>query len=635
VGIRAVDTPMAYLSHVKLKTLVKPLIPARLRRELRRLLQERIGLSLDPSPAALYDAWVGRYDTLTGTDEAAIVARVAALDHKPLVSVVMPVYNTAEWMLRRAIDSVTEQLYPNWELCMADDKSTLPHVRAVLEEYAARHGRIKLAFREHNGGISAASNTALGLVSGDFIALLDHDDELPRHALYMVVEELNAHPDSDLVYSDEDKIDSAGHRYDPYFKSDWNPDLFFSLNLISHLGVYRTTLLRQIGGFREGYEGSQDYDLALRVIERTRPDRIRHIPHVLYHWRAVAGSVALASDEKGYAHGAARRALGEHLQRSGTRAHVVRGYGEFHRLVQPLPDVLPLVSVIASTEGPLDAAAAALATLSGGTDYEPIELLLVGTGPSTGAVTHSSIDRRCHFVPYDGSFSLAGMNNVGARAARGEVLVFIHDDVQPISKEWLREMVSQALRPKIGAVGAKLYYPDDTLEHAGIVAGLRGMVGNPNRGLRRSAPDNLARASVIQGVSAVSGACLTMRRRVFEDIGGFDERNVPTAFTDIDLCFRLQERGYRVIMTPYTELYHWAAGSWERDRDSRMAPRFEGERRHMTRRWAVRLQRDPYYSPNLTIEREDLSLAEPPRADKPWRTQTSVAASVETSNRGY
>ncbi|MBI1874725.1 MAG: glycosyltransferase, partial [Acidobacteria bacterium] len=438
--------------------------------------------------------------------------------------------------------------------------------------------------------------------------------------------ELNAHPDSDLIYSDEDKIDSADHRYDPYFKSDWNPDLFFSLNLISHLGVYRTTLLRQIGGFREGYEGSQDYDLALRVIERTRHDRIRHIPHVLYHWRAVAGSVALASDEKGYAHGAARRALGEHLQRRGTRAHVVRGYGEFHRLVPPLPDALPLVSLIASTEGSLDAAGAALATLSNGTDYEPIELLLVSEvarevrpAPSGAQGFGFAHEGRLQIVPHDGPFSLAGMNNAGVRAARGEVLLFIHDDVQPISREWLREMVSQALRPEIGAVGAKLYYPDDTLEHAGIVAGLRGMVGNPNRGLRRSAPDNLARASVIQGVSAVSGACLIMRRRVFEEIGGFDERNVPTAFTDIDLCFRLQERGYRVIMTPYAELHHWAAGSWERDQDSRMVPRFEGERRHMTRRWAVRLQRDPFYSPNLTIEREDLSLAEPPRAHKPWR----------------
>jgi glycosyl transferase family 2 len=264
-----------------------------------------------------YARWMEKYDKLTDEERAAIRRQIEGLSSKPLISVVMPTFNTPERWLRLAIDSVIAQLYQNWELCIADDASSDPKVKSVLERYAAQDPRIKLRFREARGHISAASNSALEIAAGDFVALLDHDDELCEHALYMVAMELDTHPDADLVYSDEDKVDEKGIRYAPYFKPDWNPTLFLAQNFVCHLAVFRTVLLRKIGGFQLGYEGAQDWDLVMRVTEQTPPSHIRHIPHVLYHWRAVAGSTAKAESEKKYALDAQRKTLQAHFERIG------------------------------------------------------------------------------------------------------------------------------------------------------------------------------------------------------------------------------------------------------------------------------------------------------------------------------
>jgi len=266
--------------------------------------------------------WIRRCERLSRRDIRAIRQTTTRLTYQPLLSVLMPVYNTDERWLRRAIESVQHQLYSNWELCIADDRSTDPRVGEVLREIQSSDPRLRIHFRDVNGHISAASNSALALASGEFIVLLDHDDVLPRHALAAVVHELNRHPDADIVYSDEDRIDEAGRRYDPYFKPDWNPELFYSQNLISHLGVYRTAMVRQVGGFREGFEGSQDYEMALRVVEETQPARIRHIPLILYHWRAIPGSAALDVHQKSYATDAARLAVEAHFTRTGVEATI-------------------------------------------------------------------------------------------------------------------------------------------------------------------------------------------------------------------------------------------------------------------------------------------------------------------------
>ncbi len=312
-------------------------------------------LTLQKSSSSSYEDWVNAYDTITDLDRNRIRERIEELKHRPLISIIMPVYNTNEKWLRLAIDSVLAQLYLEWELCIADDASTAPHVRRILEEYQSKDPRIKVVFRKNNGHISAASNSALELATGEWIALLDHDDELPEYALYMVSEEINTYPQVRIIYSDEDRIDEQGVRYSPYFKSNWNPDLFLSQNVISHLGVYHASLVREASGFRKGFEGSQDYDLALRIVERIMANQIRHIPHVLYHWRAVEGSVADRVDAKSYAYEAARTALQQHLDRQKISAYVTTAHSySMHRVIYKLPEHLPKVSIIIPTKDRLD-----------------------------------------------------------------------------------------------------------------------------------------------------------------------------------------------------------------------------------------------------------------------------------------
>ncbi|NMO20389.1 glycosyltransferase [Pyxidicoccus fallax] len=535
-----------------------------------------------------YEDWIRQYETLTDAAREELRGAVAALPYQPLVSVVMPTYNTPAVWLRRALDSVRAQLYPHWELCIADDASPSPEVRQVLEEYAHRDERIRFVVRPENGHISAASNSALELVRGEFVALLDHDDELSVDALARVVEELNAHPDADIVFSDEDKLDTQGHRYDPYFKPEWNLDLFRSQNLISHLGVYRTERLREVGGFRRGFEGSQDYDLALRVVERTTPERIRHIPRVLYHWRAIPGSTALDVGEKDYASTAARRALQEHLDRTASGARIEPGpQAALHRARYPLPSPLPAVTVILQTRGGADASPRQQA-LRLATDYPTVEWRSAAPAASPSEAA-----------------------NLAAREARGEVLVFLDADLEPQAPGWLAELVSHALRPEVGAVGAKLCHADGTVEHAGLVLGMgpEGLAGYPHRGLARAAPGHVGRAVVIQQFSAVSASCLAVRRAHFEAVGGFDAEHLPDVWRDVDLCLRLRERGLRTVWTPYAELtWRGRHGAGQEEGDSRVRAGA-----WLQARWGETLRRDPFHSPNHALDWEDLRLAWPPR----------------------
>lgn len=556
-----------------------------------------------------YRRWVELYDTLADADRQQILVRIDALSSRPLVSVVMPVYNVGETWLRAAIDSVRRQIYPHWELCIADDDSTLPHVRAVLEDAARADSRIKVVFRERNGHISAASNSALALATGEFVAFLDHDDEMSEHALYMVAEELTAHPQADLVYSDEDKISDRGKRYFPNFKPDWNQDLFYSLNLITHLAVYRTAIVREVGGFRIGYEGSQDYDLALRVIERVSPANIRHIPHVLYHWRAIPGSVALAPGEKQYAHEAARRAIRSHFERTGVLADVVGSPGNesLHRARYPLRLPRPMVSLVVNVGGHSDGPERTVGRVVERTEYQPVEVL------PTGAYASAPLSSADSAVPLNPTAAL----NRAVRQGRGEVIVLL-GSVEPLRGDWLDEMVSHVQRAEIGAVGARVYRPDEKIEHAGVVLGIHGLAGYAFRRLPN--PRWIARASVLQNYSAVAGGCLAVRREAFEEVGGFDEINLPTAFADIDLCLRLGERGYRVLWTPYAELRCLTVrpGARVAALDARQV---REQQDYMRSRWRDVIHHDPHYNPNLTLERDDFSLAMPPRRPKPWRTR--------------
>ncbi|RKG81377.1 glycosyltransferase family 2 protein [Corallococcus terminator] len=536
-----------------------------------------------------YEDWVARYDTLTDADRDSLRRAAEALPWKPRVSVVMPTYNTPEVWLRRAIDSVRAQLYPHWELCIADDASRQPHVRAVLEDYAQRDARIRFVVRPANGHISAASNSALALAQGEFVALFDHDDELPEDALLRVAQTLNAHPDADIVYSDEDKIDSRGRRFDPYLKPAFNLELFRTQNLISHLGVYRTERVREVGGFRVGFEGSQDHDLALRVVERTTPERIQHVPRVLYHWRAIPGSTALAAGEKDYASIAARKALQEHLDRTEPGARIEPGANaSLQRVRHPLPTPRPRVTVILQARTASEATArldAWRAATAGGWDVD----WRVASGS-----------------PEQASASA----NAAARDAPGEVLVFLDADLSADSEDWLAELVSQALRPEVGAVGAKLLAPDGRVEHAGFVLGMGadGVAGGPYRGLSRESTGHVGRAAVQQRVSAVSAACLAVRRSVFESVGGFDADVLPGPWRDVDLCLRLAAHGLVTVWTPHAVLIHATVpASPEADLlSSSAATVFKA-------RWKETVDDDPFHSPNHALGNGPLRFAWPPR----------------------
>ena len=572
---------------------------------------------------AAYRRWVRQFDRLSREDLHAIDGSTSHLAYRPLLSVLMPVYNTDERWLRAAIASVQNQLYTNWELCVADDHSPNPRVAVVLREMAAQDTRLKVHFRDVNGHISAASNSALALASGEFVVLLDHDDELPRHALAAVVHELNRHPETDIIYSDEDRLDQAGRRYAPYFKPDWSPELFRGQNLISHIGVYRTTMIRKVGGFREGLEGSQDYDLALRVVEQTRPERIRHIPHVLYHWRAIPGSAALGVDQKSYAHDAARLAVQEHFARTGVQAACESAPGvPYHQRIRyRLPEPRPHVTIIIPTRDRVDLLSRCVHSVLSRSTYGALDVLIVDNGsiaPESLAY-FEEVQSPVSVMRVDEPFNFSRVNNLAAARARGTILCFLNNDTEVISPDWLEEMVSHAVREDVGAVGAMLYYPDDTIQHAGVVLGLGGIASHPHRGLRRGAPGYYGRAALTQAASAVTAACMVVRKSAFDAVGGFDE-TLAVAYNDVDFCLRLGARGLRNVWTPFAELYHFESVSRGDDAQGPSRERFLRESQLMRDRWQGLLDADPYYNPNLSLTRADFGLASPPRHARPWWT---------------
>jgi GT2 family glycosyltransferase len=576
-----------------------------------------------PIPDHVYRAWIKEYDTIDDADRETIAVEIEKLAHWPLISVLVPTYNSDERLLRQMIDSVSAQIYPHWELCIADDASSDERVRQILAEAAARDSRIKTVFRKTNGHISAASNSALELVSGEYVALLDHDDVLPPHALYMVARYINLHPRARMFYSDEDKLTLDGERTTPQFKCDWNPLLFLTRNVFSHLGIFETALVREVGGFRMGYEGSQDYDLALRCVERCGNDCVVHIPHVLYHWRVVPGSTAGSASEKPYALVAAERAVADHLRRSNIEASVeVSQNGlQLIRVRYALPQPQPLVSIIIPARDSVRLTRQCIESIFKRTLYRNYEIVVVDNGSveSETLAYFDEISQRhgVRVLRDDAPFNFSALNNRAVRDARGEYLCLLNNDVEVISPDWLSEMVSLAAQPGNGAVGARLWYPNDTVQHAGVLLGLGGVAGHVNLGARRGQAGYFARAVVSQNMTVVTAACLVVRKLAWERVGGMNEE-LAIAYNDVDFCLRLAEAGYRNVWTPHAELYHHESAS----RGSDMAPekraRFVTEARWMQARWGTMLDRDPAYNRNLTLDTSQpfFSLASPPRIGK-------------------
>jgi glycosyltransferase involved in cell wall biosynthesis len=586
-------------------------------------LRHGAGEGREAKPLPSYQRWIDTHDTISACDIAEMQRLSKLFPKRPLVSVVMPTYNTPEKFLREAIESVRAQTYDRWELCIADDCSTDAHVRHVLAEYAQADPRIKVARREENGHISRASNSALELAGGEWIALLDHDDLLAPHALFCVVDIVNRHQDLMLIYSDEDKIGIDGVRRDPYFKSDWNLDLFLSHNMFSHLGVYRRDLVASIGGFRPGFEGAQDYDLALRCVERISHEQICHIPHVLYHWRMAPGSTAVDTNKKPYATLAGERALNEHLERSGL--HAKAEYAEVgYRVRYEVPQPAPKVTLIIPTRNGRNLLEGCISSILELTTYPNYDIIVIDNGSDDGEIIEYFEDLRqvgnIRVKRDDRPFNYSAINNAAVAFASGSIIGLINNDIKVISPDWLTEMVSLAVRPGVGAVGARLWYSNDTIQHAGVVIGMGGIAGHAHRLLKRGAPGYFSRATLTQSFSAVTGACLLVCKDLYLRAGGLNE-DLAIAFNDIDFCLNLCKMGYRNLWTPYAELYHHESASRGADDTPLRRTRFEAEVRYMQDRWGEWLDCDPAYNANLALDRQDFSLAFPPRIEKPWRVR--------------
>lgn len=571
--------------------------------------------SLHP-PDGTYQKWIELFDTRDEGARQRIEARLGVIESRPTISVIMPVYNPPLHLLRSAIDSVRSQIYPNWELCIADDCSTDTEVVQLLEECAASDPRIKVVRRSENGHISAASNSALSVATGAWVAPLDHDDLLADHALAVVAISISEHPDAGLFYSDEDKIDERGERRDPFFKPDYDPLLLAGQNYISHLTVCRRDLAEQAGGYREGYEGSQDWDLVLRVSELLTPDKVVHIPHVLYHWRAHSASTASLVSTKPYALEAGLRAAQDHLHRTGRSGSVVRmGRLGHNRVSWTLPEPVPHVSIIVPTrDGRL--LQRCIDSVLDFTVYPDFEVVVIDNSSRTYPTLSwlQGHDDRLTVLRDERPFNYAAINNFAVSRTAGDVVCLLNDDTEVMSGEWLTEMVSQLMQPGVGAVGAKLLYDDGRIQHAGVILGVGGVAGHAHRLSDRVSMGYFGNLQLAHRVSAVTAACVAVRREAWEQVEGMDEVNLPVAFNDVDLCMRLREAGWEIVWTPHAQLLHHESISRGPDTEGPRAEAFAREVLYMEKRWGFDgLRKDKYYNPNLSLNAEDYSLAWPPR----------------------
>jgi O-antigen biosynthesis protein len=559
-----------------------------------------------------YGSWIDAYDRLRPNDKRRIAARIRGFAKRPVFSVIMPLCDDLTASLGEALVSVTGQLYPDWELCLAADATTLKATVHRLPDPARRDARIKPVLSGGVGDGIAAANAGLAAAAGDFVLFLDPRDQISPHALYAFAARINRLDDADIIYSDEDCIDENNHRHSPQFKPDWNPDLFLGRNMIGRIAAYRSGLVRKLGGFTNEFADSGEYDLNLRLIEQTKPEKISHIPMVLYHRRD--GNIAQGTG--------AARAVAKHLQRREIIAEVIPLGGDRRRLCYSLPKPRPPVSLIVPTRDSLELLRDCIDGIISKTNYHDVELIVVDND-SKYAETQKYFKKLKSFefikvIHYSGDFNYSAINNFAVGQATHGILGFMNNDVKVIEPDWLREMVAHVIRPEVGVVGAKLLYPDNTIQHAGTIVGIGGLAGHAFRYFDRDSAGYMDRLRLTQNMAAVTGACMLVRKPVFYEIGGFDEINLPVAYNDVDFCLRALECGYRNVWTPFAQLYHIESGSRPSDFSGERISKYKSEAKYLRRRWRDVIHHDPCYNPNLTIENERFELAFPPRVVRPW-----------------
>ncbi|MEO8752292.1 MAG: glycosyltransferase [Casimicrobiaceae bacterium] len=559
-----------------------------------------------------YAAWCERHEPRAGADFS---ARLAALPHTPLMSILLPVWNVPEAFLAEALASVRAQCYEHWELCAVDDASTDPAVRACLAAAAAADPRIRVARRDANGGIAQATNDALALARGEYCAFLDHDDRLAQDALLCMAEAMAAHPAAALFFSDEDKLDADGVRARPFFKPAWDGEWIRTTNCVLHFMVVRTQALRDLGGLALGIDGAQDWDLVLRVAESAGRDGVRHVPRVLYHWRELPGSTAAAAFEKPALVAAQRRVIEAALSRrheTGTPQLTSAGW----RIAYAVPQPPPLVSLVIPTRDRVDLLRTCIESIKTRTAYPAVEIVLVDNGSrDPAAVAYLAAlarDGTARVIRHDAPFNYAQLCNLGVREARGALVALVNNDIEAGAREWLDELVGLAVRPSSGLVGATLFYPDATLQHAGVILGLNGIGDRPWIGTQRGFAGPYGRARAVREVSGLITACAVVARDKYLAVGGMNE-SLAVSCNDLDLCLRLAQAGYHNLVTPYAELVHHESASRGYADDPANAALSRDEESRFAALWARELADDPLYNPNLTLAGNAYALAWPPR----------------------
>ena len=558
-----------------------------------------------------YDLWVKNHE-LTEYDIQEIRRNIKSFVQKPLISIVVPVYDVDQKWLELAIESIRGQLYENWELCLCDDCSPSPHVAEVLNRYALMDSRIKVSIKTINEGIALTSNAAMAMATGDFVGLLDHDDEISIDALYENVKVINEHPEVGLIYSDEDKKDMQGHRVDPFFKPDYSPELIYSQNYICHFTVIRKTILDEIGGFSEGVDGSQDHDLILRSIEKSK--KVIHIPKILYHWRKIPGSTAAVYDSKSYAWEAGRRAIEASLERKDIPGTV--SFAKYQGSYRVSYDIIgdPLVTIIIPFKDKAELLKTCIESIIAKSTFKNFEILGIDNNSEEQKTQKAlkslaSLDKRVSFIPYNDPFNFAAICNFGVEKARGDYIVFLNNDTEVISPGWIEALLELAQQPGIGAVGGKLYYPDDTIQHSGVVIGMTGVGGHPFRLFHKDDVGYYARPHVIHNVCAVTGACLMIGKTTYEEVGGMDSEKFGIAYNDVDLCMSLLKKGYRNVLTPYCELYHYESQSRGYEDTPEKLARLGAETEAFNAKWNNFFENgDPCFSPHLSLDNERFTI---------------------------
>lgn len=529
----------------------------------------------------------------------------------PLISVAVPAYRTPPGFLEQMILSVKEQTYPHWELCIVNASRGEDGMEQVLGRYAGGDERIRVKNLEENLGIAGNTNEALEMARGEFVGLLDHDDLLAPQALFRIAEALTADPQADAVYTDEDKVTTdLSEHFQPHFKPDFNLDLLRSNNYITHFFVVRTRLAREAGGFRREFDGAQDYDFIFRCTEGAK--KVLHVPEVLYHWRTHKASTADNPASKMYAFEAGKRAIEAHLARCGQEGTVsLRKDLGFYRVEYPVQGE-PLVSILIPNRDQKETLEKCLNSIWEKSTYNNYEILIVENNSSSPEIFdyYREIEKRpgVRILTWKEGFNYSAINNFGEKSAAGDYLLFLNNDVEVINPRWIEELLGNCQRKEVGIVGAKLYYPDDTIQHAGTVIGIGGIAGHAFLNMPRSRTGYLHKASLQMDLSAVTAACMMMKRQVFEQLGGFEER-LSVAFNDVDLCLRTVQAGYLVVYNPEVELYHYESKSRGAEDSEEKVRRFQEEIEFMRCRWMDLLKKgDPYYNRNLTLCKWNYSL---------------------------